>query len=128
MATIGAQSFIRLIGPPLMPMIERYETITRPNVDGVAYKERGKGNEAVELESLTECQDAAGVTNAIAAYKALVGTVVTVVDDAGRSITNVFVEEMRPLSQKAFIGAVGGTYTSGVHLRCIWRLRMVATS
>ena len=106
MASIGGFNFIRLRGG-IHPVAEVPQEITRPNVDGHAFRRFGKRGMSSLWESVVDLTQA-NVSTTIAGYRALQGTLVTLVDEAGDSYTNVMVRSVRIGSVFAVTKAVGG--------------------
>ena len=92
---IGSFNFLRMSGPDVPKLAAAVEMIDRPGVDGVASR-----IDAFKAEELT-VYTTEGVTNIstansrIDSYASLKGTLITVVDDCGRSIDSVLVVDVR---------------------------------
>ena len=98
----------------------RVLVIARPGVDGHTALDTGSRPDAVEMESITDC-DVPATT--LAAYKALQGTLVTVNDDHGGTTTNVLVVNVVPGEAKRVIASSGKISTTGNYLlTCRWTL------
>lgn len=125
MASIGGLSVITLRGGINPGTGEQLQDITRPGVDGIAYRKVGKRGRPFTMESVVDVANAAAVTTAIANYKALQGTLVTVVENNGQTWTNVAVLNVRPAEpQKVLTATTGSDYL----LRATWTLQMTETS
>jgi len=123
MSSIGGKTVLFVQGTLDTPGMVT-EPLTRPGVDGVAFREQGSRSKPTEMVSIVDVDDAAGVVAEIAAYKALQGTLVTVVDDRGSTTANVMVIEVQPVGARAIGPSVGGVSTSaGLLLTCRWTLQ-----
>ena len=124
--SIGSETLVLLRGV-MNPMGRTLEEITRPAVDGVSFRLEAKRSEPVSLVSLIDLADAAAAVTKLAAYQALIGTLVTVVDGHGQSHTNVMVRDVRPLEQRHSPMIVGGLNVSpagaGIKLACQWTVQ-----
>ena len=123
--SIGGHSFIFLRGAIDLATGTRTQDITRANVDGVAFRQIGKRSD--DFDVISE-GDVDVVSTAVNAYKALEGTLVTVVDDAGVSETNVAVRRVVKLSAEYRANVVGGITAGNWWLRCQWTLRCTETT
>jgi len=102
---------------------EQVEEITRPNVDGHAYAKRGKRGLVMRMRSAADGDDAAGLQTTLVGYKALEGSLVTVIDDFENEWENVLVLEVTPVRQMRLAAAAGGL-TAGLYLiECDWTLQ-----
>jgi len=91
MSSIGALSFINMIGPQLPALASHIEAINRPGVDGEAFRENAKKVEGIQVQTTTWVVSSALANAAIDNYSALKGSLVTVIDDNGRTVNNVMV-------------------------------------
>jgi len=124
-ASIGGYGFIRLRGR-LRGMAERLAEITRPNVDGQAYRKSGKRAPVSSMESLVDIDTAENADALALNYEALKGTLVTVVDDLGIETQNVAVLDVDVSAARAVTGAGGGLCESGSNylVRATWSLQV----
>jgi len=121
-ATIGTSTFLSLSGI-LDSAGEQVELFSRPGVDGVGAALVGSRAEPVDCISQRDVDDAAAVLTTIAEYKAYLGTVQTVIDERGATITNVLVLRVTPIRAQAIKSAVGKlSTTAGFLLICRWTL------
>lgn len=75
--SIGAQSFIRIDG--VIPKKQQtLSNVTRPQVDGVAYRKDGIQSPVGQIEGRVDVSSAATAEALRASYASMVGTVVTV--------------------------------------------------
>jgi len=127
MATIGGYYMISLSHRP-QPMGETVREITRPEADGQAYAKQGLRAEATLAYAATDCASAAAARTEMAAYAAMRGALVTVVDDLGESYTNVLVVDVRERGRKVVCTAVGGVRAGTVLLLTDWVLQATGVS
>ncbi len=110
---VGALQFLT-VRRPTAPPAEEPEDITRPNVDGVAFRKTGKRGDHYQLLATVDLVDSAAVKARIDASMDLCGTVVTVIDDIrdgggnGTSWTNQLVMGARVVNANRVESAVGG--------------------
>jgi len=105
MSNIGSQYFFSMIGT-VTPEAPEVEIIRRPGVDGIAYRDLGERAKESPLRTVTMLSSTAAAKTTLAAYKALIGTDQTVVDDMGNSISNVMILDVEFLAQRPVIAAV----------------------
>jgi hypothetical protein len=98
---------------------ERVEDITRPEIDGHAFRRLGKRGAAVQV---TTEVDTANATTALAAYRALIGTLVSVVRSDGATVTQVLVQDVTGVHTKKLTGAAGGVNGGNWLLTAQWTL------
>lgn len=79
--SIGAQSFIRIDGV-IPKKIQTLSNVTRPQVDGVAYRVNGIQSPVGQLTAVVDISTAASAEGLRASYAALVGTVVSIVRES----------------------------------------------
>lgn len=112
MASIGGYSFITLEGGLNPGSGEQLEEITRPGVDGVAYRRIGRRGVPFRMQSLADVANAANAHSLILNYKALQGGLVTLVDETGQSWFNVMVLRVQ-CSQPKYVTGMSGGLTGG---------------
>ena len=120
MSAIGSENFIAIRGE-IDVLGETLELITRPAEDGVAFRKMGKHSRPFRLVTFADV-DTGGtpVKTKIAAYKALVGTLVTITDDLGEAHTNIMIRDVRPVSARNVVGTVGGLTAGDYLIVCQW--------
>ena len=91
MSTIGEQTFIRLSGPQMPALAKNMAVISRQGKDGAVFRADAKKVPDVPVRGLAVTETLGSAQTAIDTYQALIGTLVTVVDDLGRSTSNVMV-------------------------------------
>ena len=120
---IGDNTFLSLKGP-ISPLAETVLEITRPNVDGAAYKKQGKRSAPTTLDSVRDFDSEDDAKDALLAYKALTGSLVTVTDDTGIVWTSVLVLNVEQVvRQKVGPSAGGLAGTGGWLLQCRWTVQ-----
>lgn len=111
--SVGAQSFIRIDGT--IPKAQQtLENVTRPQVDGVAYRKNGIASPVGQIVGVVDVDTAATAEALRASYAALVGTVVTIVRES-QSHSNYLVLDAEVLSID-YVGTAVGGLTAGDHL------------
>lgn len=123
MPSIGAKSFTFLDGQ-VNPLGERLQEITRPGVDGYAYRKIGKKAEPYTMSSVTEVTSLSAEETTVDGYKDIVGTLVTVEDERGNSHENQTVLAVQHVGTQPITSPSGGSYTNSVALiYCQWTLQ-----
>lgn len=123
MPSIGSNNFVTLHGQ-IEPLGLQVESITRPGVDGHAFRRIGKRAEPSVLTGLLDVVDAAAVTAALAAYRATQGTIVTVVDGRGVTTNNVVVVMVKVIETRPVGVTSGGlNATPAFIIRSEWTLQ-----
>ena len=107
--SLGGNSFIRLIGG-LNHQAETLQDITRNNVNGVAYKKRGKRAAPSTFQCIA-LSTAATVASKLTTYFGLQGGLSTLVDEKGTSHTDVAVLSFTHHYTKAVTTSSDGTTT-----------------
>ena len=119
-------TFIRL-SRPAMPIGERVKDITRPNVDGHAFRKIGKRAPPSEFVSLVDVATLAGVQTVMQSYAAMQGAVVTVTDDLANVWADAVVLAVEVTEAAAVAGAVGGLNAPSVAIvRARWTILLAA--
>jgi len=125
MASIGGVSVLTLDRGPT-PLAAAVVEITPAGADGHAYKRIGARAPAVSAMSIADVDGSAGVEAHIAACRALKGTLVTVVEDSGRSTSNVAVLEVEIAQIKFQALTVGGLVGGDYRVTMTWTLQATA--
>lgn len=123
MASIGGRSVISVGGAMNLGTGENLEHITRPHVDGVAYRKVGKRGKPFNLQTVVDLGSGVACKTELEVYKDLQGTLVTVQDDVGVQFTNLAVLEVQRVSVVQVISPVGGVNGGNHLLRCAWTLQ-----
>ena len=105
MPSIGGVTVIRLVRDPDPPG-EQTQLLQRPGVDGMGARKLGTRGRAYRITTLVDATDANRAAK-IASLKALQGTIVTVVDGAGDTFTQVLVQRVVH-NVKAILTPAGG--------------------
>jgi len=128
--SIGGNNMLDLTGAVVPATGQTVEDITRAGVDGTAYRQIGKRGPPFTMTSLVDVQTTAAAATLDGTYKALQGTLVTVVDCVGNSWSNVAVLDVSPIRIQAVTCATAGK--SGANPGCLvsatWTLQCTNTS
>lgn len=127
--SIGGQPFVTLKGMPDPATGETLEDITRPNVDGVSFRKKGKRSKVFTVNTTADV-DVLVLQDTMYDYKDLQGTIVTVVDENDLDWENVLVLEVRLSRSKAIKTVVGGLIGLGTLvslLTATWTLQLTET-
>jgi len=123
MASIGGYNFITIKGQ-INGFHERLETFNRPGVDGTSFRSLGSRSEISNIESTVDLPYQASAANNMAAYRNMVSTVVTIVDDHGVSWTNMLILGVREVSARTIIKGTGGYYTNPALIHVVaWEIQ-----
>jgi len=122
MASVGSESMVTLDGVA-SGATEILENISRPGVDGTAYRKAGAKAREFSMRSVVDVADFAAAEVKLTAYRALVGTYVTVTDSRGVAHDDVLVLSMQPLQIRQTAVLVGGINAGTVLVDAAWRLR-----
>ncbi len=124
MAEIGFISFLSLQGALNTACGELLTEITRPGVDGVAYRREGRRGEASRLQTAQDFSSADDAAAHVEACQLLQGSIVDIVDDHGREWTSYIIIRATHSSTQAIHGRVGGSgFGSGYLVRMAWVVR-----
>jgi len=120
---IGAYTMISMKGE-FQTLAEDIEDITRPNAHGSAIRLLGQRGPIFQLLTGVDVDDAAAAEVEATAYKALVGTLQSVVDQHSQTHTNVAVLGVDVTRKTALAVAVGGLSSSaGYWVEATWKLQ-----
>lgn len=128
MASIGGYTQITIRGAVDTGAGENLENITRPHVDGIAFRKIGKRGRPVEVVTVVDVASGSAAKTEFENYEALQGTLITVVDDAANSWANVAVLSVHRAGIRAVTTPVGGVRGGAWLLRCRWTLQHTETS
>ena len=95
MSAIGAYTFLQMTGPQVPARAAAVEVIERPGVDGSAFREEAQKVPELILNTLAAATTLAAANLACDNYALLKGTLVTVVDQLGRTVPYVMVLDVR---------------------------------
>lgn len=120
-SSIGSINFIKLSGPQVPKLASAVEIIDRPGVDGTASRVNALKAEEITVYTIEGKNSLNDAKAAADTYAALKGTIVTVVDDLGRSVDNVLVVDVRVLSAQ---NVLNPQPTNNNYLvRAVWMLK-----
>lgn len=123
-ADTNVHNFVTIAGLP-DPMGHEVEVVHRPGSDGIAYRVIGHRSDEFVLRTSVDHDNIAATLTAIEAYKALQGTLITVLDDRGRTWVGLLVLNVREITARKIVGADSGVSTSkGAWQVCEWRCRV----
>lgn len=120
MDAIGSEQFVFVKGDPNAPTYE-LESITRRAVSGVAYRELAQRAQSAELRAGRDYASAAAANAAIANYKAMVKSVVSITQ-YGQTRTGYLVLDVReiPDSRRDVLNSVGGVVDGPHWMETVW--------
>lgn len=122
MASIGAYTMLTIKGG-LGVKGEHVEVFARPGVNGHAAKKLGTRSRDFYLETWVDLTTADQRRVVYNAYRGMMGSLVTVVDDYGRTDSNVLVLDVWLLPDGKYVATpVGGVIEGNYLLHCGWRL------
>ena len=121
MSTIGSFSFIRMTGPQIPALALAVEPINRPAVDGVAFRDDARKVREIMLETIATSTTLAAANVAVDNYAAIKGTLVTIVDDFGRTVNYVMILDVGEVR----IQPVSGSSPAGTAylVKAAWRVK-----
>jgi hypothetical protein len=105
MASIGGVPFLTKQGDSILEPVTVLEDVSRPRVNGHAFRDLGQKSEPVVWVTEADVDDPE-FTDLL--YRSMQGEIVDVVDDDGKDIPNVAVIKVRIVSKKKVIRSVGG--------------------
>lgn len=110
MSSIGAFDFIRMTGPEIAGLSVQVKEFDRPGIDGVGFHSgAAKAPHCVKM-TVEGVANAATANTAEEDYKAIKGSLVTVVDDHGRSRGSVMVVDVTVVRKTALLMSVPDNY------------------
>ena len=126
MSDIGAQTFLSMQGPDVPLLAAAVEIIDRPGLDGVASRVDALKATELTVYTIQKVEDVDEANDKADDYAALKGTKVTVIDDLGRSVSNVLIIDVRVTKkQKVLTSSPAGT---GAIVWAVWLLKPTAAS
>lgn len=118
--------FITLKGH-IQPLAMMVQDVTRPGVDGQAYRQEAKRAEKFKLMGIVDCDDMAAAATLLGVMKGLQGSLVDMKDDYGIVKTNVMMLGVTKTDQIPLITAVGGISTNkGALLTLEFQMQLTA--
>ncbi len=121
--TVGGNPMITMTGTPRL-LEERLRDITRPGVDGSAFKKLGKRAEWFEIRTMSGAASAAAANTLIEGYRDLVGTLVVLVDDHNITWNNVVVLRITQAAIRKISTPAGGTADMTHAVFVTWQLQL----
>jgi hypothetical protein len=122
MPSIGGYEFITLSAAILSATSEAVD-ISRPGVDGQAYREDAYRSPVTIHESVADFTTMELAEADIAAYEEMQSTFQTVIDDWGATHANVWVRRVLIVQKKTAGLAVGGLSGGSFIVRARWELQ-----
>lgn len=125
---IGSEYFIALAGE-LDPIKATLREITRPSVDGRAFRQEGDRSTIFELRGIRDVASGSAADTLITTYKAMIGSTVSIVL-RGQTRANYLVVDVETVSRKAVTSSAGGVGVgTGAYLvESRWTLTRSGTS
>jgi hypothetical protein len=102
--------FTLLVAGEVDQLGELVEEITRPGIDGHAYRQLGLRAEPFDLTALVDIEDDSStdpIQARMATYKSLQGSLCDLEDGFGETYSNLMILGVRLLSAQALVGSVG---------------------
>lgn len=121
--SIGGSQFIRLDGPAVLAAAMEVEEITRPQVDGEAYRQLGKRGEVVTMVSEVDTNTPETLIDTYRAFKGTLQPVVLTDGTSGKTINNVMVRGVKRVRAKKVLTPVGGVNVGSWMLTVEWTLQ-----
>lgn len=87
-----------MTGPKIPQLATKVETISRDGIDGEAFRSNAKKVPDVTLQTVATASTLAEANLAPDSYAAIIGTQVTVIDDLGRTVSNVMILDVKVTS------------------------------
>lgn len=124
MGAIGAFTFIRMEGAQVPALAVQMTELDRPHVNGYVYRADAKKVPAIMLTTYEAVALAATANAAVDDYQVLIGSLVTVVDDRGRSVANVMITAVQVIGVNAMLTPVpaGNNYI----VKAVWSVKPTA--
>lgn len=126
MASVGAYSIFSLKGGIPYAGV-KLRDITREGIAGKAFRVVGLHAYPQVVASTTLVNSAVTIKTTMSAYAALMGGLVTVVDDFGDSRSNILVHDVQQVEAFGILTPVPATGANKV-LQCYWLLEDLSTS
>ena len=124
MGSIGGVSFLRIRGAVNPGNMETLREITRPGVDGVAYRKEGQKGIPSNLETSADFASNAAAKAHVVACQEMVGGVYSITDDLGNTWDNfVILKVIHRTTDKMLSRQGGGGSGSGYLVRMLWTVR-----
>ena len=121
MASIGGYGFVSIKGPQVPALATAMSPIDRAGVDGSAFRNDAKKVPEIQLDATATAETLALANAAIDNFADLVGSLVTIVDDLGRSVGSVAVLGVIVYQVRALVNA--SPSTANYLIRSAWRVK-----
>lgn len=108
MASLGGTSFVSIRDGRPLPAGQFVERITRPGVNGVAYRLEGAGPEPFTVTAYRDVDSAAAHKTLAATLAGWRGTLKNLVDDVGNGYNNVMVLRVTDRGCRRIVAGTGG--------------------
>jgi len=105
MSTIGGFTFFEMRGEKLQPAADRLAILSRPGTDGEVIREEPQKTRPFEKQTIEAYTVLATANNAAVDYAALIGTLVTVVDELNWTAYNVLIADVQNIRVVPVINA-----------------------
>jgi hypothetical protein len=131
-ANAGVFDFISLRGP-VNRIRQTLQEITRPGVDGHAYRLTGRRGDPFEMTAIRDFDrevdgSSAALQAQIVSLQQACGTLATVLDDFGNSYSSVMILDVQLVDQKPATKSAGGMGTLPDRIVASFRVRMQHTN
>jgi hypothetical protein len=103
------------------------EDVTRPGENGHAYWEMGKRGRVFEMEGKADYTTLSAAATSFDSLKSKQGKLATVVDDRGKSWSNVMLLDVEKAGLRPLISAAGGLQSGAGRALLVVRLRLQVT-
>lgn len=125
MPSIAGLSMISMQGELSPQRTLDLQEITRPGVDGVAYRAVGLRGRPFRVKTVADCDTPNEAFALVQSYLSLQAQSVTMIDSAGITWADILVLQVMPQQPKRVQGKVGGlSYSStGWVVSCDWTLQ-----
>jgi hypothetical protein len=123
---IGSESFLTMEGAMPQPQALEVEELTRPGVRGRAFRQVEYRGEPWPVHTEADVTSAAAASTLISTYKAMQGTIVTVIY-RDRTYSNYLVLDVTAGDVRVMALAVGGLSGGGYLVSADWTLVYAGT-
>lgn len=121
---IGNQSFQSVVGS-LDKLAPAFEDASRPNTNGRAFKYVGNRGDMTQIVAGSDYLSAAAATTALATYKGMQGTAVSI-QQYGQSRGTFFIVNVIEKPRQTGVIAVGGMVGGTHFMETVWTVGAVA--
>jgi hypothetical protein len=123
--SIDSIEFINMSGARPHAPAPRYAEITRPTVDGHAFKALGDRSQRVSLQTVV---DVSNVSTFEAAARELIGSQVSILTPEGQTFSSCFIWDVTIVSAQRVLTPVGGVSGGAWIVSALWLVQNVSTS